>query len=338
MAAEGYTVDVYDYLFKNYIKYDMINALSIRAFTANYHDCMYLNVLIDMHSLLEGLYRTDINFTYKSENCIAASMINMCAHMRNYYRSYRGVECKFYLIWSKNRPANVRAVIPEYNAHQIMAEDSNTIMTQLIEKNIGILKLITRYIPGIYVVDGGDEEAYVVETAIMAESNVITQMLAAPTVIISKDPLNYLTVSTNPATVMFRPKKANGEDKSYLVTKKYIHQSYITQELKNKYDEGVGYCPFLTHLIFSGIKCRGVNGVCKYKAVKDKAMFSILSAEEQTVVTNNTIATNVPNRTQALIDNTPTLFENIVDLYDPEQVKELNNKEFTVYPLDLNVL
>lgn len=335
--AAGYSVDIYDYLFKNYIKYDMINALSIRAFYRNYENCMYLNVMIDMHSLLEGLYRTDINFTYKNENCIAASMVNLCAHIRNYYRSYRQVECKFYLIWSKNRPEIVRQAIPEYNAHQIMAEDSNTIITELINKNIDILKLITKYIPGVYVVDGGNEESYVVETALMAESNAITQMLAAPRVIISKDPMNYVTVVDNPSTVMFRPKKVNGEDRSYLVSKSYIHQMYIMNELKNKYDEGIAYPRFITCLMYSGIKCRGVNGVCKYKEVANK-MNTPLTAEDQQITLNNYIALDIENATRNLLQSTPTLFENIVDLYDPEAVKELNNKEFITYPLDLNVL
>lgn len=335
------TVDLFNFLYRNYITYDSLYGLTKRGFYA-YPEANNLNVFLDMHSLLVDAFGKNIEVTYTNVNCVTSSIINLCAHIRTYYASRHRVWTKFYIVWGWNRPPHVRSILPEYNAHIIMAEDSDIILKTLIEENLKLLDILCPYIPDVYFINGyQNETAVIINTLIKSPQQ--SNLIHGPNLIYSRDAFEYLCVATLPQTVMFRPKKYGGEDKSYPVMKSNLLESYLVNELKIKWknDLPIDFNSFVKTVRYAGIKSRNVPGVMKFKKASDLEVFPhFFTSKEDEIISALTLATDLDNSSSIMMQ-TPVysqLFKGIVNLFNPEQVKQINDIYFQNCPLDLNNL
>lgn len=334
-------VELQNYLYRNYITYNSLYALTKRGFYA-YPEANNLNIFIDMHSLVADIFGKNLEFCYISPAVITSSIINLCAHLRAYYVSRHKVWTKIYVIWAWNRPDYVRKLLPEYNAHTIMAEDSNTILKDLLEENIKILELLCDYIPDIHFVNGYNHETAVIINTLLKEPE-RSRIMPAPNLIYSRDAFQYVTIASRPAVTMFRPKKSKGEDKSYPVMKSNLLESYLTNELKIKWKDDlvIDHTAFIRTIRYAGIKARGINGVMKFKKASNLDVYPhFFTANEEKIINGLNLALDLDACTEILKQSSEysQLYRGMVNLYNPEQVKRINDVYFQSCPLDLNNL
>ena len=333
-------VDVYNYLFRNYITYDRLYHLSMRAFYT-YPEINALNVFIDAHSLVSSMYNESIQFTYEDYNPIAASMINLCGHLREYFHSRHHVWTKFFIVCGRSRPDYVRNIIPEYNAHTVMREDSNTVISNLIYENMALLKFVCSYLPDIVFLDGENlESAYLINTVEKEPEKY--KCLNGPYVIYSRDSFQYVSIAKMPYTTMYRPKKYRGEDRSYIVNKTNLLESYLVNELKAKWkdDLPIDYTNFIRTIRYAGIDSRGVKGVMKFKKASNLEVYPhFFTANEENIIKGLSIAFDLDAGSDMYRRSLDyTMFNREPEIFQKEEIQDLNNKFFTVYPLELNSL
>lgn len=336
-------IDLYQYLFKNYITYDSLFALNKKAFYER-SDAESVDIFIDMPSLINDIFTMPFEFSYNSTSVLTSSIINLCAHLRNYYFTRHRVWARFYIIWAWNRPDYIRQMIPEYNAHLIMAQDSRNIFKVMVEENLKILETLCPYLPDIYFFNGGNHEVGTVISTLIQMLGKLNINSNIPNIIYTRDAYQYLLVSSLPLTFIFRPKKTKGVDNSYIVSKTNLIDAYLQRELKQvSHNKPVEYNMFMHYIAYAGMKCRGVNGVIRFKQAIDyitnqKPLFFSNQEQDRVNLLYNTF--NLKN--QLLIFSNSAeyvlLGKGLINLINPEEVKKINDIYFAAYPLDLNVL
>lgn len=336
-------IDLYQYLFKNYITYDSLFALNKKAFYER-SDAENVDIFIDMPSLINDIFTMPFEFNYNSTSVLTSSIINLCAHLRNYYFTRHRVWARFYIIWAWNRPDYIRQMIPEYNAHLIMAQDSRNIFKVMVEENLKILETLCPYLPDIYFVNGGNYEVGTIISALVKNMGKLLNNSNIPNIIYTRDAYQYLLVSVLPLTFIFRPKKTKGVDNSYIASKTNLIDIYIQRELKQvSHNKPTEYNRFLDYIAYAGLKCRGVNGVVRFKQAIDyitNKKILIFSNQEQDRTNLLYQVFNIKQQLDIFSNSAEyvLLGKGLINLINPEEVKKINDIYFATYPLDLNVL
>lgn len=337
--------NLYSFLLRNFISYDRLFELNKHAFYMR-SDADAVNIFIDMHSLLADMFKPGMVFNYASTNVLTASMINLAAHIRAYYTTRHRVMTNIFIVWAWNAPQHIRQRIPSYNAHQITAEGANGIFTTMINENLNLLKMLCPYIPNVYFINAEEHEAATAIYAMFTRPFLFPVNTSVPNVIITRDPMCYLDVAELPNTFIFRPKKYRGEDRSYIVTKTNMIESFITNECKWKYNPevyGTNYQLFVPLIKHAGMRCRNVDGVLPYRdagKMLNKGESAILISSEEEALRNLSWAFDI-RINDAILGDSPVLAEmqtGCLNQFDPKSVQDINNQYFTDYPLDLNVL
>lgn len=368
-----YVVDMNQFLYKNFISYESLYGLNMRAFYGK-SNADSVNIFIDMNSLTKELFSRDMQFSYKDNiTPIASSFINLAIHLINYYRTRHRVKAQVYLVWGENRNVNTENA-PSYNAHNLQSYDSNLIIKELLSKTFDMLDTICKYLPGIYFINGGDQEVAVVIHALLDDPNKAKLFNDVPTIVYTKDSYVFQLVANNSYCFVFRPKKIRtgtgiNTDGSILVDKQNLYTSY---RQANRYaqiadtinDPNVSY--FSLVLALTGVKDRHIggfmrfNGACKlanaifnhgYSAnvpidMLGGVIFDITSTKQFRGVFNISNMDSLAANYDIIDINAnlnklkykaiyPSLFNGIVDLYSPQDVQHINDKYFVNYPLDI---
>lgn len=358
-ANSNYIMDE-NVLYSNFIKYDVLKEFTQQ--TLSYSSSDKLNIFIDLNSLLFPLYR--YNARIHEYTGISAIIINLCAHLRYYYHNYHRVETRFYIINSYNAPVSARQFYSDYNyqVESITAESKQ--ITKTIADNCGVLNILCPYLPDIFYIEDNNTEVSVIIHNLCAKFREKDPTI--PNVVLTKDPYAYQLVAMNPDVVIFRPHKINGEDLSWYVTKDNLYNAYRVNEVKNQTEyENYSLSPELFSFVMSltGFKCRKLYAIFNMNT----SMKMLTKAVEQSKI-NNCYVSDVEyalkgidyNRLKApeyyiaerfkAIDlvfqhyiymSCPTMHSNtstIVNLYDPDEVRNINNTYFVSNPLDLNRL
>lgn len=353
----------------NYIRYDRMYNLSEFAFYGAAKDINIINVFIDMASMTRCLYRLDNVIPQPGE--IAAAIINLCAHIRDYYRSRHRVNTNIYIVYGFNAPMSAIADYPEYNAHYINMTRSKHYITDAIVESTKLISTLVAYLKGIYFVQ--DLAPFYPEVSIIIDNLIKKVGKGYPNIIYTKDRYAYQLVAMRKMTFLFRPKKYNSEDKSFVVTKSTIYQKFREETgLKTLKDDISNLSPelFSLMLAMSGLSDRHMpssfgNDVSSSTINNTTAISKLLNAIERRAIINgynstiydvyeslriNPVLSDLFNHRyraidlefqSMLYDNDPSskiITEGLIDLYDPKGVQEVNNEFFRNYPLDLNKL
>lgn len=353
-----------DILYSNFIKYDKLYHMCMKAFY-NRNDINVIDIMIDMNSLTRDLYKYP-NSVY-DPRMIAASMINLCAHLKQYFYSRHNVYTKIYIVYATNRPKGALKFCPSYNAHYITKINANIHVTQSILDSCELLKSICPYLQDIYFIkDNYDNEASFIMAYFCNKRE-----SGDYHIIYSKDAYTYQLVAQCSNTCLFRPRKSREGDTSYLVLKSNIYETYREEELRNKpikIGNSISHELFGLMIALNGFKFRGIpntisNGTDGYSLNNRNSLKIIQNAIIKKNILNGYIfPTNIDpvvlgvpevltdtfcNRFKALDlvyqynINALILEEiesNVINLYDPMSVQAINNSEFKNFPLDLNNL
>lgn len=340
-------VSVEQLMYANYIKYDSLKKLTYMAFPESNADM--INIYIDMNSITKSLYKFN-NSTIVIENypILTHSIINLCAHIREYYMSRHRVGTNIFIIYSRNCPEFSKRFCANYNSKNEFTMKSNEFITKLINSNIELLTVLCPFIKDVYFIQDSFETAVVITDLITKQNN------GFPNIIFSKDNYMYQLPAVLKDTVLFRPFKKGGEDLSWRVDAINTLQLYI-QHTRNSSDYIVeDLSPRLLSLLMAltNLPERNVKsifniqkaleiirfGINNKKILNDyntdiSSLISELSNSKginSTIIQSRYRAIDVIYQHSIYTTTTNSKLNTIpiVNLYDPESVQQINNEYF----------
>lgn len=336
-------------MYGSFIKYERMAQLTQESFGKNPFCCnaTNLHVYIDMNSLIKTLYMSN-DLTIEDYTVITSSIINLCAHIREFYRRI-GVKTKIIIIYSENTPLAARQFYTNYNQYNQNNYNMKFIHT-VIEPNIELLNLLCKYLPDIHFIkDNTADTSTIIYRLISMNCN------QAPSLIYSKDTMVFQIVTHFNNAIIFRPKKNSKDgDISFYADNNNAITAY-------KYATGrkIDSSPFSQSLLsllmsISGVKSRSITTqrtiTQAEKLIKDYINCNILIDGYNSFDTiaqfcqaiNGYEFASIFRAIDVVFQN--NLYLGIMDsdfdinLYDPEAVQQINNEYFRNYPLDLNRL
>ena len=353
-------------LFNQFIRYDRLYEMTKFAlYNSNQNS---VNIFIDAYSLLRKLYRMGSNIQLDDSCVIASCLINLGIHLRAYFETRHRIASKIFIIYGKARPTDPINRIVYYNEKNILQENSNSFMTNFIKDNLDIVNILTPYLHEIYSIVDYKNEFYTIVSTLIDNFCEDESKKRFPNIIYTKDPLNYQLVAFKPYTFLYRPKKSYIGDESWVVTKSTLYNAYRNGELnlKTQINTDLHVHMFSIYQAIAGVNSRSMKSI----KTANTTLVSLADAVKNNVFLNgynaSAITATTPNPFQKLFENCPkvnyvevqnrfcaidlpyqtmifkgtpeasAIYSNIVDLYNPDEVKSINNKYFQKYPLDLN--
>lgn len=369
MYPISFQKNYFNLLLRFYPRYDNLKQEMLKFFYRNALEQRGLaDIYIDLNSFLSSLYKR-MDYTNDDPMTIASSIINLAAHMRNFFATRFGISTRIFLIYGNTRPLSAASIIPEYNAHTAMDMEVKQDITLNIEENLNIVELLAQYIPEVYYVRSNETEPAVIMRSIMKivsaadKKNKSFEGHRVPRFVMTKDMLTYQIVCCCNNTHVIRPKKSSNNDVSYTISYFDFYRKLSAElSLKNPIGEGISPELYSFYMSLAGCKDRGIRSASNYP-VTDNLIKGLISSG--TIINGYNIRPSIdPSFSSSVGINEEVGFENrfraldllhqeiifsasptfcnignsLVNLYDPDAVRQINNQYFRKYPLDLNVL
>lgn len=357
---------ILDILYGSYIKYDRLYEMTKFAFYGR-TDSNQVNIFIDVYSIVKSLYSRGSQLG-RGDNCVIAScLINLAIHLRAYFETRHRLESKVYLIYGGARPLEAIINFYRYNEKNIIMENSDYLFHEMLKANLEVMQVICPYLYNIFCVVDYEKEFGVIVSH-MIDNPFEPQPDKTPNIVYSRDPMSYQLVAFCPRTFLYRPKKHNKDDASWVVTKTTLYDAYRYGELgmKKQSPTTIDYRMFSIFLTIAGVRSRSIpsirNASTTLKLLEDAVNSNIFANgyNSNSILYSDPTAKNAFDKfcegtnmdpdqltlrfaaidlvfQKGLYMSKPTdIFKGIVNLYDPREVKHLNDTYFQKYPLDLN--
>ena len=363
MMYEGqYVPNAADILYGSFIRYDRLFEMTKFAFYGK-TDSNEVNIFIDVYSLLKGLYTNSKHLIIDSY-VITSCIVNLAIHLRAYFDTRHRTHSKIYIIYGGARPSDIPNLDVVYNFKNIQLEESDSYLKNLIKDNMEAIKILTPYLYDIFTIIDYKNEFNVIAGSIISDN--ANQNNITPNIIYSKDPMSYQLVAFRPRTFLYRPKKKANEDASWVVTKSTLYNAYRYGELglKKQFETSLDVKMFSIYQSICGVKSRSIpsmkngsqtikilekavrnnifaNGYNASNIMRENTAFSQFCALEgidHMRVIAYFSAIDLEYRS-ILYRSTPAYMgiqSGLVNLYNPQEVRNINDKYFQKYPLDLN--
>lgn len=336
--------------------------------SAYYKSNAYIvNIFIDLYSIVSQIYtaRYDNIGILCEEAEFSSDIINLCAHYRSYFNSIN-VQTKFFIVYGLCAPIeNVSTMYPAYNAKFLDQYNKKGNIRRNIELNIDYLKIICNYIPGIYFFDAKDKEVSGYIDYLLTNFGLIGDP-RMENIVITKDRLPYQLVSRG--CVIFRPLKYKGVDSSYYID---INNLWDVYGKESRYTTSLNTIPsvFFTNVLamtsFPDRNMKWAEHTTKIttaidiiKSILDSGYITIQNMynEYSQEVLNKVLEVldyrcnymellfrwrciNARFASQFIIPNNPILSNvQLIDLDDPNGVRQINNTIYEKCPIDLDRL
>lgn len=340
-------------LISNYVRYETLtNLINKEFYNSNYEE---ITLCIDAYSMIKSIYGLNPS-QFIDRYSIASCIINACAHYRNFFWTRYKVTCKIFIVFSRMEESirESRQFYPEYG--NIFTNENNHDMDLMIEENMYILKLLCPYIPDVQFVYSKYEPMVVFgKIAVASGANKNTRN---PTIIVSKDPMILQNVANDPMVYMLRPVKQNGNDLSVLISNNTVMDYYLTlRKVKEYVPIHPSYLSFIisaTRFPERGLKSlHNISSIIKYlynaisqNYINQKGVYDIEGLCKDLEAFNKVKLKlfNIALRMNAIGYNncmlrymiTPQIDNlDMINLIDPNSVKQINERYFSKVPLDL---
>lgn len=346
-------VNLENLLLSYYIKYD--NLFTLCNSTLTNINSNSVDIYIDLYDMLKPIYTRDVYATKKY--LITSSVINLAAHLRNYFWTRHRLSTRIFLVYGACTSSNHKQFYPTFGDDKFRQTVNYRKNDILVLSQLKLAKLLVGYINDVYFISKS------INFSIISYDNIIKNP-RTPAILITKSKYAYQIPSLLNNVVIFRPKKSDGKDVSYAVTKSNVYYKFFSKASQDTILAMQNLNPSLLSLIIA------MNGLSSYN------MNSIININTAIKMLNNAISNNkivndynsdinfVYNNIQDMhkfIDNisfeyrfyTVDLLTQfriynstaeardvswIINLNDPNTIKEINNKYFADNPLDLNSL
>ena len=323
-----------------------------------------LNLFIDLNSVLKQLYSIDAwSYKYKHIYEIAGTVLNMCGHYREFFK-YIGVRTYIYLIYGLNCPSVNDTFVQGYNSKFINSYIKKPDITELINNNLYIIKLISQYIPGVYFFDIGNNEVSAMVDYLINYTK--SKEKGIENLVISKDILMLQLVPEHNARIL-RPNKTKDDgDLSYISDMNNLIRRFCVEYRKGKEPE-LNISPYFLqnlltmtrlpersifgttkisipkaiHIIDQGVKNRFLNEGILYTQSSMNTVLEAMDIQCNKVELDmkfKAINTHYQSTFVLLIEKPEFKRLNFVDLEDPYSLKEIVSKYFDKNPVDLDRL
>lgn len=341
----------------NYIKTDKLSEMTYMAFTGS--TATEVNIYIDLNSVLSKLLTPIYDVTSRiGDYEIASGILNMVAHYRYFFWKKLGVSTRFFFVYSWMNSPNLKVYYPNYN----LSANSNTIFIkdkiEMITMNLSILEKMVPYISNCSITIG------TVEPAVIMSHIAKTENSDNPNILLTKDIVTMQFAAMNKNTIVYRPKKYNGEDQSF-----YIDPSnnglyaYLADERKckqYKFSIEISSELYSAVLAMIGIKSRDMNSILTYSNCMKKLERAIINCRIPNSYNSNInniyeeftdsdisalLNGNIHGRFKALdlnfqyglYQNNPErlFYKGLLNLYDPIGFHKICETYFKDYPLDV---
>jgi hypothetical protein len=171
-----------------------------------------IDIYIDLYSVLYPLYTSPYDPALdKDQYTIAAGIINMIAHYRQFYRK-NGIHARIFLVYSNNYSVTKTKLVPEYNSDfQYKVEYScNPIHLNILD-NLQIVEQVCKYVNDVAFISSNTTDVSVLMYYLM---NIESKEHYS--IIVSKDIVVHQLCAIFPNTIIFRPKKYQGDNSFFI--------------------------------------------------------------------------------------------------------------------------
>lgn len=344
-------------LFGYYIKYTRMKDLVDTAFANYEQNTNIISVYIDLYDMLKPIYGRTVYAN--KQYIIVSSVINLVAHIREYFRSRHGMWTRIYLVYGEGNTLNHKQFCPSFGDDQIKATLDYDRNHTLIKSQLELVKILAAYIKDVYYIEKNALFPVFVYDHIIKNPN-------GPAIVWTKSKYAVqIPAVLAPNAVLFRPKKYLGEDTSVTL----FGQSVLMQYYKNlSKDKTIEYLskinPQLLSILMTmtGINEYNMNMIVNstkairmlYEAIISNKMLNAYSYDVDYIYKSIDRLDKYIDQTSFLFrfkaidlvyqhmiySNSPEALDYSwqIDLYDPDTVREINDKYFFDNPLDLNSL
>ena len=340
-------------LYGYYIKYTRMEELVQEAF-ANTNPTDSVDIYVDVFDMLKPIYTRDIYAGKKY--IIVSSLINLAAHLRQYFRRYCRMHTRIFLVYADNSTHNHDQFFPIFGNDLSGMLDYNK-NNEYVLSQLELVKILTAYINDVYFVKKSTMFPMFVYDNIL-KNNV-------PAIILTKNTLAYQIPSFVPNVAVFRPRKFNSEDTSFAVYGNnvlYQYYSGITRDKTLEYMKNInpqhlsllmaltGNSQFNLHSEVSTTVAIRIlyEAITSGKILNTHVMDIDYAYSKMPELFNYIDGKTFNNRYKAcdiiyqhlLYSQMPEALDYtwMVNFKDPTTVQDINNRYFVDNPLDLNSL
>lgn len=349
--------DAQSILYGYYIKFDKLMELTATTFgqDSKYSKSDTVDIYIDLYNMLTPLYRT--NIYADKQYVITASIINLAAHMRDYYWSRHQVNTKIYLIYADDSTFNHRQFYANFGNDKYKEALNYARINEIAETQLELVKIICAYLYGIYYVRRSSDFSMFTFDQICKNQN-------TPSIVITKSTYSYQIPALCDNCVLFRPQKFKGQDTSFAITNsdgitKYCNKVTNQKALDNMLKLNSG----LLSLVMTMTKLSSKNVLSLfntsiainklYNAISNNKIINGYNSDIDYIYNNLDISNKIDPVTfkyrfnaidlvfqHRLYNNSAESkdMSHLIDLEDRNAVHYINNKYFQDNPLNLEVL
>lgn len=353
----------------NFPKYTTLNSAN-KIFTGS--KANNVNIYLDAYQIIYSILSIP-NIAITPVTSIVSSVINLCAHLRSYYRAAFSVESKIFIVYANGSfPINTNLYL-NYNIAFKNKCGINMKIVDLINQNVVLLKELCKYLPDIYFIQRSVEPAVTIYDLIHSEA---TKGNSNPNIIISKDPHMCLLTSVLPDanTVIFKlhkPIVINEHNQELIYITKYntsiLNYYKFTRTLTNNcvINNIQEIDPMKLSLLVALTSSKNRN-------IKNLKSINVAVAIVKELIKTGVLGINLPYYIEKVYNALPNNVTNIIskeafinrwkaidipfqhmilktlpesydeswniNLSDPTTVKNINNRYFIYNPIDLNRL
>lgn len=348
------------------IKFDIMNSLF-----KPFKDCLVeegiVNIFIDIPSTIKQLYNPQ-NITALSTNlgkdkyCIAACILNMVSHYRHYFASRWHNYTNIYFMYNSSTD---KLITTQYDInykktyYEKRINPTNEIfgpMNVVIKDNFRIISIISKYLPHVAFIDTRDIDYRVLPSYYFKRQNEHDVPL---NIILTTDHIFYQEVCRDNVMIL-EPrgdesrivfynnvmKIIGGDNKTFKTHPEYLfinpeNISLLDAMVNQKdYDiEGIKKMGYTKAIQFLNKNNIDINEVISNKSSIESIFKDILTIDEiKTIQKNLCIFSN-----QYLMEQTENKLDIITEkanefIFEPNELKKVNNKYFQRYPLLLDYM
>lgn len=357
-------------LYGYYIKYNKLKELTLQEFANSTNaNATKVNIYIDLYDMLYSLYTNKIDI--QDTEAISATILNLAAHLRGYFRRTHRVDTKIYLIYGgTNSDIQEKLIFGGYNhkGKEIISQSPK--INKSIAEVFNQLELLCKYIEEVYFIKVNEfETSVVIFDRILKEESIDPSI---PNIIITKALYAYQIPAYTTNTRIYRPLKSKGEDRSYIINKSNCIYRYILDRRSNtvinvELDKIIKTLnPELISLLMTlaGIHSRGVRPIINitsslreiskmieyrliingYNSIIDYPI-NVYRMHPSMVMNKMEIISRYKGldlRLQHMLFIQSVYIESvegsIIDLIDNEGFRYISGKYYSKYPIDINNL
>ena len=321
------------------------------------------DIYIDIGRMINSVFKPDTSITRISQEkfrplVLVSSIINLCAHMRSYYRKVFSSNSRVFLVYSNGEFSYSKKFMGSYNDINLNFKKNDPYKVSVVNQSLKLLNTLVPYIPDVYLVMN-NFEVYVKIYDLIQKENI-----GNPAIVLTKENLDCLLASELDDVLVFNHIKSRNERVAVASIYNVI-ETFYTIEKRSISDDSISKLKELrprllsTLIAFTGYRKRGLK---IYKSV-NSMISTIYDLSYNGYIPNDycdpkLVYENIPkaNLDIETIENTwkaidiryqYELYKNTneytdtsykIDIDDPTELKYVNDHYFISMPLDLQRL